>query len=85
MADKKVKLEVEEEPKGFSKTVKFTQPFDGEIDLGGKQRYTFKITRRDLYPDRHRLGQNAPKKPVEKVITNEAVYNWLIKFEAVSA
>lgn len=79
------KVILEEEPKGFSKIVKFVQPFDGELDLGGKARFRFKVTRRDLYPKQPDGSYSKIKKPVEKEITNEAVYNWLKQFEAVNA
>ena len=68
------------EPQGFSKTVKFIQPFEGCIQFGNKS-YNFKVTSRQIWAQ----GKRGPKTPVEQVITNEGVYNWLKKFEAVSA
>jgi hypothetical protein len=69
-----------DEPIGFSKTVKFIQPFEGSITFNNRA-YSFKITSRQIWPQ----GKRGMKTPVEVEITNEGVYDWLKKFEAVSA
>lgn len=69
---------VEEKPK-FK--VKFIQPFEGSFSPGGVKTYSFKVTSRQIWPQ----GKKGMKTPVEMEVDNEAVYDWLKKFEQVSA
>ena len=68
-----------EEPKAFSKDVMFLFPFEGSVQFGGGKQYIFKITSRDIW----KQGKRGPKTAVRQTIDNEAVYDWLVKYEQV--